>query len=96
MVIKKIIRKAFQGIVSKSVTSVKEYIKVLKERFMKSDKAEITIFLINLITVKYREKGGIREHIIEMSNIQCKLKGVKTEIFDELLVHLSSYPFLLV
>jgi hypothetical protein len=65
MAIKKTIPEAFQRIVHETFISTKEYIKALKERFIKSNKAEITTLLTNIVTMKYIGKDGIREHIIE-------------------------------
>ncbi|XP_047333925.1 uncharacterized protein LOC124937666 [Impatiens glandulifera] len=38
--------------------------------------------------MKYKGKGNIREYIIEMSHLASKLKALKLELSDELLVHL--------
>lgn len=36
----------------------------------------------------YTGKGNIREYIIEMSNLVIRLKALKLEIFESILVHL--------
>ncbi|XP_078153481.1 uncharacterized protein LOC144548641 [Carex rostrata] len=38
--------------------------------------------------MKYKDKESIREYIMEMSNIVSKLRALKLEISDDLLVHL--------
>ncbi|XP_073220014.1 uncharacterized protein [Cicer arietinum] len=60
----------------------------MEKRFVKSDKAETSSLLQNLISMKYQGKGNIREHIMMMSNIASKLKGLKLELSDDLLIHL--------
>ena len=46
------------------------------------------MLLANLIQMKYKGKGKIREYIMEMSNIASKLKVLKLELYGNLLVHL--------
>ena len=41
-----------------------------------------------MISMKYKGKGNIREHIMEMSHLASKLKALKLEISDDFLVHL--------
>lgn len=38
--------------------------------------------------MRYKAKGNIREYIMEMSNIASKLKALKLDLSDDLLVHL--------
>ena len=38
--------------------------------------------------MRYKGKGNIREYIMEMSNLASKLKALKLESSDDLLVHL--------
>ena len=38
--------------------------------------------------MKYKGQENIREYIMQMSNIASKLKALKLELFDDLLVHL--------
>nr|KYP69415.1 hypothetical protein KK1_008605 [Cajanus cajan] len=38
--------------------------------------------------MRYKSKGNIREYIMKMSNIASKLKVLKLELSDDLLVHL--------
>nr|KYP40960.1 hypothetical protein KK1_037675 [Cajanus cajan] len=44
--------------------------------------------LVNLISKKYMGKRNIREYIMEMSHIASKLKALKLELSEDLLVHL--------
>ena len=45
-------------------------------------------FLAKLISMKYKGKSNIREYIMEMSNLASKLKALKLELGEDLLVHL--------
>lgn len=38
--------------------------------------------------MRYKEKGNIREYIIEMSNLTIRLKALKIEISESIFVHL--------
>ena len=38
--------------------------------------------------MKYKGKGNIREHIMEMSHIASKLKALKLKFSDDMFVHL--------
>ena len=38
--------------------------------------------------MKYKGQENIREYILQMSNIASKLKALKLELYDDLLVHL--------
>ncbi|XP_022862761.1 uncharacterized protein LOC111382947 [Olea europaea var. sylvestris] len=88
MIIKHGIPEAFRGAVSEGITNAKEFLVEIEKRFVKNDKAEISTLLQSLISMKYKGKGNIREYIIEMSHIASKLKGLKLELSNDLLVHL--------
>ncbi|RDX98774.1 hypothetical protein CR513_18263, partial [Mucuna pruriens] len=64
------------------------FLKRLSNIFAKNEKAETSNLLAKLITMKYKGKGNIREYIMEMSNLTAKLKSLKLEIAEDLLVHL--------
>lgn len=54
--------------------------------FKKSDKAETSTLLQNLISMKYQDKENIRKYIMSMSNIVSKLKALKLEWSKDLLI----------
>ncbi|KAF1870872.1 hypothetical protein Lal_00030182 [Lupinus albus] len=54
----------------------------------KNEREETSNLLGKLISVKYKGKGNIREYIIEMSNLVSKLKSLKLEFGEDLLMHL--------
>ncbi|KAL3652409.1 hypothetical protein CASFOL_002090 [Castilleja foliolosa] len=88
MIIKKGISEAFRGTISDEVTLAKDFLAEIEKRFAKNDKAETSTLLASLISMKYKGKGDIREYIMEMSNTASKLKALKLELSDDLLVHL--------
>ena len=88
MIMKRGIPETFRGDVSEKVITASEFLKEIEKRFVKNDKAETSTLLTNLITMKYKGKTSIREYILEMSNIASKLKALKLELSEDLLVHL--------
>ncbi|XP_022887689.1 uncharacterized protein LOC111403420 [Olea europaea var. sylvestris] len=89
MIIKRGISKAFRGAISEEIANAKEFLAEIEKCFAKNDKAETSMLLQSLISMKYKGKGNIREYIMEMSHIDSKLKGLKLELSDDLLVHLA-------
>ncbi|XP_074287030.1 uncharacterized protein LOC141612204 [Silene latifolia] len=89
MIIKRGIPEAFRGAVSDDIVNAKEFLAKIEKRFVKNDKAETSTLLQRLISMKFKiSKGNIREYIMEMSHIASKLKGLKLDLSDDLLVHL--------
>ena len=79
MIMKKAIPEAFKGTLSEKITMDKEFLVDIEKRFVNNKKAEIGILLTNLISIRYKGKGNIREYIIEMSYLASKLKVLKLE-----------------
>ena len=65
--------------------SVAEYLKSVKEHFKGSEKVYADELLHKLLA-KYEENGNVREHILSMSNAAAKLKTMKCDLNEELLV----------
>ncbi|XP_057430655.1 uncharacterized protein LOC130723564 [Lotus japonicus] len=82
------ISEVFRGTISEEIKGVKDFLAEIEKRFAKSDKGETSTLLQNLISMKYQGKGNIREYIMGMSNIASKLKALKLELSDDLLIHL--------
>ncbi|KAK9672848.1 hypothetical protein RND81_12G129000 [Saponaria officinalis] len=79
LIIKRGIPEAFRGAVSDEITDAKEFLSEIEKRF-------------RLISRKYQfSKGNIREYIMEMSHIVSKLKALKLDLLDDLLVHLEKW-----
>ncbi|KAM6563696.1 hypothetical protein CsatB_023694 [Cannabis sativa] len=88
MIIKRGIAEAFRGVVSEEVTDATTFLAEIEKRFAKSDKAETSTLLKKLISMKFKGKENTREYIMEMSHLASKLKALKLELSDDLLVHL--------
>ena len=86
-IMKRTIPTGFRGSIAES-TSAKKFLSEIEQYFAKNEKAETSNLLSKLVTMKYKGKGNIREYIIGMSNLAGKLKELKLELSDELLVHL--------
>jgi hypothetical protein len=86
MVIKSSIMEAIRGAIPESTTTI-EYLKV-ESQFPDSSKAYASTLIKRLVTEKYNG-GGIREHILRMSNMASKLKPMNMELPIEFLVHLD-------
>ncbi|KAL9664754.1 hypothetical protein QQ045_020161 [Rhodiola kirilowii] len=88
MIIHRGIPEVFRDIVPDEISSAKDYLAEFKKRFVENGKAKTSELLANLISMKYPCKGNVREHIMEMSQLASKLKALKLELFENLLVHL--------
>ncbi|KAL2517803.1 hypothetical protein Adt_14050 [Abeliophyllum distichum] len=88
MIIKRGIPETLRGAVCEEVTNAKEFLAEIEKRFAKNDKAETSTLLQSLISMKYKSKGNIREYIMQMSHTASKLKALKLDLSDDLLVHL--------
>ena len=87
MLMKHSIPEAFRGSINESVNATK-FLLDTEQVFAKNEKAEISTLLRKLVGMKYTNKENIREYIVEMSNIAGKLKALKLQLSDDLLVHL--------
>ncbi|KAL0283242.1 UNVERIFIED_CONTAM: hypothetical protein Sangu_2902200 [Sesamum angustifolium] len=87
-IMKKSIPEAFRGTMSETLTKAKNFLEHIEKRFVKNEKAEIATLLTSLISKRYTGKGNIREYIMEMSHLASKLKALKFDLFEDLLVHL--------
>ena len=88
MIIKCDILETFRGTVSRKITIAKEFLDGIERRFVKNDKAKTSTLLGSLVLMKYQGQRNIREYIMQMSNIALKLKALKLELSDDLLVYL--------
>ena len=88
MIIKKAIPEAFRGTISETIKTAKEFLEEIKNRFTKNEKSETSTLLANLISMRYKGNGNIREYIMEMSHLALKLRAHKLDLCEDLLVHL--------
>ncbi|KAA8515023.1 hypothetical protein F0562_018190 [Nyssa sinensis] len=88
MIIKKAIPEAFRGIIFETIKTTKEFLEEIENRFAKNEKSETSTLLENLISMRYKGNGNIREYIMEMSRLASKLRAHKLDLSKDLLVHL--------
>ena len=67
---------------------VTEYLDRIKSQFTGSSKTYATQLIKQLVTERYSKNGGIREHILRMSNLASKLKPMNLAFKKEFLIHL--------
>ena len=92
MIMRRAILETFRSTMSQDTTA-REFLNDLEKRFAKNEKAETSTLLANLVSMMYKVKGNIREYILDMSNIASKLKVLKLELSEDLLVHLVLISF---
>ena len=93
IIIKRDILETFRGVVSEEVANAKQFLSKIEKCFAKSDKAKLSILLHSLTSMRYNGKGNIREYIMEMSHIVSKLKTLKIQLVEDVLVHLVLNSF---
>ena len=87
MIIKKVIQEAFRGTISETIKTAKEFLEEIKNRSAKNEKSETRTLLANLISMRYKGNGNIREYIMKMSHLASKLRAHKLYLSKDLLVH---------
>ncbi|XP_073294556.1 uncharacterized protein [Primulina huaijiensis] len=88
MIMKMVIPEIFRGTMFSDVATNKAFFQDLKKRFAQSEKSEIGTFLANLISMMHKGKGNIREYIMEMFHPASRLKSLKFDLSEDLLMHL--------
>ncbi|RVW37313.1 Retrovirus-related Pol polyprotein from transposon TNT 1-94 [Vitis vinifera] len=70
-------------------TQAKTFLDQIANRFAANEKVETSIILSKLVSMRYKGKENIREYIMEMSNLVTRLKALKLELSEDILVHLE-------
>ena len=93
MIIKNSISVAIRGAIPDS-ENAKEYLSSVEEQFKGTSKAHASTLILKMLTTKYDGTSGVREHIMMMSDMANKLKGMDMEISEGFLVHfiMTSLP----
>jgi hypothetical protein len=86
MMAKSTILDAIKGSILDCETST-EYLKKVESQFIGSSKAYASTLIKKLVNEKY-SSGGIREHILKMSNMTSKLKPMDLGLKDKFLIYL--------
>ncbi|KAL1300187.1 hypothetical protein AAHE18_18G160000 [Arachis hypogaea] len=86
MIMKCSIPEAFRDLITEN-KDAKKFLKDNEKFFTKNEKAEASSLLSKLVSMRYKGKGNIREYIMKMSHLSSKLKVLKLELSEDLLVH---------
>ncbi|GKB34940.1 hypothetical protein Tco_0879882, partial [Tanacetum coccineum] len=63
--------------------NAKEYLSSVEVQFKGTSKAYASTLILKMLTTKYDMVSGVREHIMMMSDMENKLKGMDMEISEE-------------
>jgi hypothetical protein len=67
--------------------TIVEYLEMVESQFTRSSKAYLST-LIKRPTMEKYSRGGVRDHILEMSNVAVRLKPLDLAIKDGFLIYL--------
>ena len=87
MIMKHSIPEAIRGAILEE-TRAKTFLDQIANRFATNEKVETNTILSKLVSMRYKRKENIKEYIMEMSNLVTKLKALKLELAEDILVHL--------
>ncbi|PKU77887.1 hypothetical protein MA16_Dca005719 [Dendrobium catenatum] len=68
--------------------NAKKFLSQIADRFIDSKKVKTSTILSKLVSIRYKDKGEIREYIMKMSNLVTRLRALKLELSNNILVHL--------
>ncbi|RVX01856.1 Retrovirus-related Pol polyprotein from transposon TNT 1-94 [Vitis vinifera] len=80
-------KEAIRGAIPKE-TQTKSFLDKIANRFAANEKVQTSTILSKLVSMRYKGKENIREYIMEMSNLVTRLKALKLELSEDILVHL--------
>ena len=72
MIMKRGVPEVFRSAITNEVTSASEFLAEIHKRFTKNYRAETSMHLASLISMKYNGKGNDREYIMGMSQLASK------------------------
>ena len=74
--------------------NVCELLKAIDEQFVTSDKALVSTLIMKFTSLKLTCIKGVREHIMEMTDVVAQLKKLEVEMSKSFLVHfiLNTFP----
>ena len=68
--------------------SAKSFLSQIAYQFVEFEKVETNTILSKLVSMRYKGKENIREYIMEMSNLVTRLRALKLELSNDILMHL--------
>ena len=87
MIMKHSIPEAIRGAIPEE-TRAKTFLDQIANRFVANEKVETSTILSKFVSMRYKRKDNIRKYIMEMSNLVTRLKALKLELLEDILVHL--------
>ena len=87
MIMNHLIPEAIRGAIPEE-TRTKAFLDQIANRFAANKEVETSTILSTLVSMWYKWKETIREYIMEMSNLVTRLKALKLELSEDILVHL--------
>ena len=87
MIMKHSILEAIRGAIPEE-TRAKTFLDQIANRFTANEKVETNTILSKLVSMRYKGKENIMEYILEMSNLVTRLKTLKLEFSEDILVPL--------
>ena len=85
---KLIIPESIKGSISEE-NDAKAFLKEVSDRYAINEKVETSTILAKITTMRHNGKGSIREYILEMSNLAARLKALKLEMPEGIVVQLA-------
>ena len=67
----------------------KAFLKEISDRYAINEKVETSTILSKITTMRHNGKGSIREYILKMSNLAARLKALKLEMPEGIVVQLA-------
>ncbi|KAL1321598.1 hypothetical protein AAHE18_14G138300 [Arachis hypogaea] len=86
MIMKRSIPETFWESITEN-KDAKQFLKDVEKFVAKNKKAWASSFLNKLVSMRYKGKGNTREYIMKMSHLASKLKALKLELSEDLLVY---------
>ena len=87
MIMKHSIPEAIRGATPED-TRAKTFLDQIANQFAANEKVETNTILSKLVFMRYKGKENINEYIMKMSNLVARLKALKLELLENILVHL--------
>ena len=82
------IPESIKGSISEE-NDAKTFLKEVSDRYAINEKVETSTILAKITTMRHNGKGSIREYILEMSNLAARLKALKLEMPEGIVVQLA-------
>ena len=82
------IPESIKGSISEE-NDAKAFLKEVSDRYAINEKVETSTILAKITTMRHNGKGSIREYILEMSNLAARLKALKLEMPEGIVVQLA-------